>query len=774
MESFDILKEQNEKIDLKREINKYLRRWYWFALSVMVFLAAATIYLRYAEKQYLSKTTLKFQQSKQGAATASALSDLKALGMGVSGDGELITETAVIVSKPILEKVVHNLNLQVKVYSVGKVKESDLYNNPPFTVKLYVMNPKFNGGSYTLDVVGNNSFKISGLKENFRFGIPYEFPFGKAVFHATPGLKLDDEYRVDILNIEQAVNSLESTISVVIPEDKGYIMELSRVGVVPKKSEDILNEISRQYNIDGINDKNQEALSTQEFIRKRIDIITNDLLGVESQKESFKRQNEIADLETQAQLSLQNASENTRQIVTMSTQLDLINSLNVAAAGSGDKLLPSNLGLPASTEALIAQYNDLVLTRNRTLKQATNANPAVVEMNKEIASLKGVIRKNLSDTRNTLAQNIGNLQQQVIIDKGKIARVPGQEKIARGIDRELNLKEQLYLFLLQKREENEITLAVTAPKAKVVNPAFTVGQVKPKSQVVMLGAGILGLLLPFLFLYSKFALDTKIHSREDLTNKIKDATVLTEIPLHEEENELIGPNDFSVYAESFRILSSNLKFLLKTKGIEKGGVLVITSSIKGEGKTTVSMNTAMALSGKNKVILIGADLRNPQIQRYFTSYSSQGLSDYLISETDDHTPFITTSHFSKNLDVLVSGTTAPNPNDLLDMEKFGELIEKLRIEYDYVLIDSAPVMLVSDSIHLVEHADVVLYVTRADHTEKDMLDFASNFGKENQIKTLAFVLNGVHKENTRYGKKYGYGYYNEKPETGWKKWLGKF
>lgn len=772
MELLENLPARNKKINFKKEISRYLKNWYWFVLSILLFYAAAQLYLRYAEKQYLSKTTLRFPKDKSSGVSASALSDLNSLGMGVSGDDELQTETTVIVSKPILEKVAHNLNLFGRVFAIGKVKEVEAYKDAPFTLQIKSFEPSFQGAEYILTGVGKNSFKLSGVDGVFRFGVTHRFPFGDAVFSAQPGLDLKGEYKVQIMNVKQAVNMLESQVKVEIPANKGMIMDLSMTGPLPYRSEKILDEIVKQYNIDGVKDKNLEAQGTQDFIAERLDIVTKDLLGVENQKESFKRQNEIADLESQAQISLENASENTKQIVTQSTQLDLINSIYAAASASDNRLMPSNMGLPASTEALIAQYNDLVITRNRTLKQATNANPAVIEMNKEIASLKGIIRKNLADTRSNLSQSIGNLRQQVNLDRGKIAKVPGQEKITRGIERELNLKEQLYLFLLQKAEENAITLAVTAPRAKVVNPAYTVGLVKPNRNQILLGAVGVGFILPLLLLYGKFSLDTKIHSREDLTEALPEVSVLTEVPLHEADNKIVGARDFSVYAESFRILSSNLKFMLKTAGREKGGIIVVTSSVKGEGKTTVSMNTALALAGKSRVMLVGADLRNPQLQRYIQSRSSQGLSDYLVAETESYDGFVSKSTLSPNLDMLISGTIPPNPNDLLDMQKFADLLQKLSADYDYVLLDSAPVMLVSDSIHIVEHADVVIYIARTEYTEKEMLDFAANFRKENHIKNMAFVLNAVKKENTRYGKKYAYGYYHDSPKRSWKSIFG--
>lgn len=759
-----------QPVNLKREIGKYLKKWPWFLLSMALFYTAAKIYLRYTEPQYFTKTSLKLQESK-GKSTA--LSDLKNLGMGVSDDSELQGETTVIVSKPILTAVAKNLNLNVDFYSIGAIKETELYNESPLSGKIVsISNPeKFSGATYIIQPVGKNSFSFEGLPGVYQFGGPIKVPFGTVQIDIKPGIILKTPIKVVFKTLKKVVDGLERNIIVTLPPEKGMLMELSLVGPVPKKSEAILDELSKQYIIDGVNDKNLEAQNTQEFINDRLAIITEDLSGIEGEKERFKRTNEITNLEAQANISLSNADENTKIILKQSMQLDLVNS--VLASSNTDQLLPSGMGLPTGAETAIAEYNTLMLTRNRVLKQATGENPAVIEMNKQIASLKNLIRKNLLESKETLQLQVAQATGQLNLAKGNINKFPTQEKIFRSIDRQQTLKEQLYLYLLQKREENAITLAVTAPKAKVINPAFTTGIVKPNRDQVMYGALAVGFLLPLIFFVGWQTLDTKVHTKQHILAQVPDASVLAEIPVNNVENPIVQSNDFSVFAESFRILSSNLKYFLKAKEIIHGGVILVTSSVKGEGKTTISMNTALTLAGKNKVIIVGADIRNAQLHR-FVQGKNIGLTDYLISDDTVPDAFIIPSQLNPNLDVMFGGQIAPNPNDLLDMQKFDDLIIYLKTQYEYIVLDSAPVMLVSDSLHLVEHADVVLYVAKSDFTEKEMIDFAASFKEENGIKNMAFVLNGVKPENTRYGKRYGYGYYSythdEKPKW-WKRFV---
>ncbi len=755
-------------VNLKREILKYLKKWPWFLLSMILFYAAARLYLRYTQPQYLSKTSLKLQESKSN--NTAVLSDLKNLGMGISGDTEMQGETTVILSKPLLAEVAKELNLQVSFFSVGKIKEQELYGDSPLTGRILSLNDpdRFSGGTFMLTPVGNNSYRLQENGKVFRFNAPADLPFGKIQIDIRPGVKLSSQVQVVFRSLRQAVGRLESSLNVTLPPNKGLLMEVSMVGPLPRKSEDILNELTRQYIANGIKDKNREAQYTQDFINDRLAIITDDLSGIEGEKEKYKRENQITDLQAQAGIALNTAEENTKIILDKSMQLDLINSV-LSASANGQQLLPTGLGLPAGAETSIGEYNNLVLTRNRVLKQATTENPAVVELSKQISAQKNLIRQNLLEARETLQLQLAQARGQLNTAKGNISKFPTQEKMFRSIDRQQTLKEQLYLYLLQKREENAITLAVTAPKAQVVDPAFTTGQVKPNGQQIILGALAAGFLLPLLGFVGWFMLDTRVHSKQDLAAVLPESPVIGEIPLIDVPEDTVKQNSFTYYAESFRILASNLKYLLKAaeSGSNGGSVILVTSSIKGEGKTTVSINLAHALAGQSKTLLIGADIRDPRLQRLMSG-STRGLTDFLISDDEDPAGYIATSETREHLDVLFSGNAAPNPADLLEMKKLRQLIEKVRNRYDYIIMDSAPVMLVSDTLHLLNQADVVLFTFRAEYTEKEMLNFAAEFRTDHDIKKMGLVLNGIKPEYTVYGKPYGYGYFSDsQPDKPW-------
>jgi tyrosine-protein kinase Etk/Wzc len=495
---------------------------------------------------------------------------------------------------------------------------------------------------------------------------------------------------------------------------------------------------------------------------------------VENQKEDFQNRNQIVDLEAQAQLALQNTNENTKQLLQQQTQLDLLNSLQNEASKGDNQLMPSNLGLNPGLEQAISQYNTLVITRNKTLKQATNENPAVIEMNKEISSLKEIVRDNISQQKATIQASIAQINSQISTSTGMIEKVPGQSKIYRGIERQQNLKEQLFLFLLQKREENAINLSVNVPKAKIVNPAYTDDiPVSPKKNIILLAAAILGLMIPLVVFYLFFMWDDKIYNRTDISEN-SSLGVLADIPaLKDDQLHLVQKNDFSELAEAFRILVSNLKFLLPKKDSAK--VILVTSSVKGEGKTLVSVNLALTLGSKNgRSLLIGSDIRNPQIQRYDDErVKNAGLTEYLYDETIDLEDLIYTSDTNPECDVIYAGSIPPNPQELLSNGRYQKLISEMSSRYEYIVIDSAPLMLVSDTLSISDTADASLYILRSGVSRKILLDFANKLVKESKISNVSFVINDVSKNVGGYGYNYGYGYTADKKKSWWQKLFNK-
>ncbi len=776
---------QNQSSDLKLELQRYLRWWPLFIVSVLITLFIAWVYLRYATPQYLTSSSLyvKIQSAKKGELMGVKDFQNMALPSGLMTNA-VDNELSILKSKPLLYNVVKEIGLDVKVISRGKFKDVELYEKSPFSGSIIKLNePRyFKSDTYSISPDEKNGFILKNEKSIIKgkFSEPLKMNWGWIVLNRNTNFSFVTPLTVSFINPRIVVNQLEASITLSIPEEKSNIIEISTKGTIPIRSENILNELMKQYNIDAIKDKNEEALATANFIDQRLEVITKELGGIEDKKESYKEANKIADLQSQIELDLKNASENTKKIMEMSTQLEMVNSvLKIASTSGNEQLLPTNLGMPSALDEMVGEYNQLVLSRNRTLRQATPSNPAVLQFNREIVAMRDLIKENLKKSQVNIQMGIGQLQAQMNKSREALGIFPMQEKLFRSIERQQNLKESLFLYLLQKREETAIALSANTEKARVVNPAYTSdAPLSPNRKSVFLIAFSLGLLIPAGLLYIIFALDTKVHNRREIKKSLPEIPVIGEIPnAGDAEDAVVGKNDLTAFAESFRIMLTNAKFVIKPiKGIAP--VIMVSSSVKGEGKTTVSTNTALTLAQNRKVLLLGADLRNPQLKR-FVSHAKRGLSDYLANENENTIDqYIETFKDNPNLDILPSGTIPPNPTNLLANAKMEKIFNHLKTKYEFIIVDTAPMLLLSDSFHLIQYADLLLYVMRAEYTDRDILEFTEEVERDNAQGKLVIVLNDVKNRHisyydNKYG--YGYGYYSDDEETNKKmKWKKRF
>lgn len=783
MEQRDLTSTSFFKGSLRDALSGYLKRWYWFVLGVVLALLAGHTYLRYSTELFLSKATVIVKEEKSsGLAELSAFSNLGGL-LRRFNRNQVEDELAIFKSRRLISAVIEKLDLNVRYESVGAIKATELYDHRPFNVQFLEFKKGFEEGRsprllVTIESAETFVLEIPGALEptQFNYGEPIELYFGNITvipsldnagnFEKLKGTVVGVKYN----NIEKLAQSYQQRLVVVNEMSNSNIVSLSMTSAVRAKAEDFINELIFQYNQDAMNDQSQVAIKTSDFINQRLEIITRELDSVEYDKEEFKSQNRLTNIEAEAQLILENASEFEKRQFDVNTQLELANSMiEYLESTSSNDLLPSNIGL--ETEGVASQinnYNLLILQRNRLLKYSTAKNPVVININKQIEDIRSSIRTSLINETEALKLSLRDLNYQENQLNSKLSKVPTNERIFRGIERQQTIKEQLYLFLLQQREEANISMAVTAAKAKVVDAAISSGRpVYPNKKMIYLASMVLGLALPFGLIYFSELLNNKVNSREDVDKILTDIRLIGEFPkLKRGSEQLIDVNDRSILAESFRILRTNLQYLFINK-MDKGQAhsIFVTSTIKGEGKTFVAFNLALtlALTGK-RVVLVGADIRNPQLQRYLPAESRQrkGLTEYIVDETVTIEELKARSSYNQHLDIILSGAIPPNPAELLMQSRTEAFFTELRSMYDYVIVDTAPSMLVTDTIIINKLADITLYVIRAGHTEKKLLEFPRDAVADGRLVNVTAVLNNVAMSNFGYGNKYGYSYSSEK------------
>ena len=764
---------QEEDIQLRAILEKYLIHWQWFGLGVLLCLVAAFLYLRYSTPQYQASTTILVKDEKKGG-MLSELSAFADLGLGGSIKSNLDNEIEILKSRTLIERTVKTLELNITMTVKGNVADVEIYKDTPIKVNFINLKPSFYTDGIKLEFLKltPNTFELkNGLEEvnspivsnkkEFRYGEIIPTRNGDMI--VTKGIMSKKTIKEDERPINIVVSPLENIVAsfqkrlVVNPISKtSSVVEVSIVDPVVKKAEVFLDQLIEIYNKDAAADKSFISESTSKFIANRLLLITQELDGVEKDVESFKTANKLTDIETEAKLFIEGSAEYNKKRVEMEIQLNMVASmLDFIKKSSYSDLLPTNLISSKGDESsLMNSYNQLVLERNRILKSATAANPTVLKLDSQLASLKMNITESLRRLQSNLQIQKRDLKSQEGLLDNKIGDIPVQERQFRVIARQQKVKEELYLYLLQKREETAISLAATEPNARVIDAAKASKiPVSPKKNIIYLAALLLGLLIPFGILYVKELLDTKVKTRFDLTDKFN-IPFLGDVPKSLTPNEMISSASRTSSAEALRIVRTNLDFMLNQVPDGKAKSIFMTSTILGEGKTFLSVNLAgiFALSGK-KVLLIGMDIRRPKLNEYIGLPSLKGLTDYLSTKGAVIGDYINQLKGFEAFDVLLAGSIPPNPTEMLMSKKLDELFVQLKSEYDFILVDTAPVSLVSDTLIVAKHADTFVCVVRANHLDKRLLNIADSMHREGKLPNMAFLLN-----DTDVTKGYGYGY----------------
>ena len=560
------------------------------------------------------------------------------------------------------------------------------------------------------------------------------------------------------------ISSLKKSIIVSPLGKKSDMISLNIQNSNTEYSKRVLNEMIDVFNQDGINDRQLIHKRTIDFVNERYVYLSSELDSIEIDKKIFKIKNDLVDLTSNTAISLEKNSISEESIFSNENKIFIISNLLEELSKLDFELLPSNIGIEnMEINSSILTYNNTVLEQRKLISSAGPNNPSVKQLNSLISDMRSNIVFSLNNY--LLQLNIINekLLNQLNSIENKIANIPDHEKNLRAIERNQLIKESLYLFLLQKGEEAQVSYAITEPSVKVVEYAISTQiPISPKTNIIFLGALLLGLIIPFGILYLIFMFDTKVHSKEDLEST--NYSTLGEIPFFnlEETNKLFSdPNSRDMISESFRMLMSNVKYLFKSQ--KECNVMIVSSSIKGEGKTLTAMNLSLAFASLNKkILLIGCDLRNPQLHKHIDEdKNTLGLVNFLVDPTINWREAILKKFDNHPThDVLLSGALPPNPLNLINNGNFDILIEQAKKEYDYIIIDSAPTLLVADTKSIYHLADTMVYMVRVGVTDKEILKHIESITKENDI-NLGVVLNGVGQKNSygySYGYQYGYGY----------------
>lgn len=758
-----ISENDNGTINLREIIEKYINKWPWFIVSIVVCFLVASFYLKIAHPKYQVQATILLRNQN----TTPELSNMTLFNnVGLMGTSkEVEDEIQVLSSKTLIKQVVDSLQLATEYYLKNGLRYDEIYPTTP--IELVVADNFTDTLKRPLTIQlkctkkgYNVKFKYGKkIKKNYELSqldIPFSTPIGDIKLLETKKIKTGQTLKIIVLPQRTLISQYSSTINAATVNKNSNVISITTVSASPKKAEVILNKLIELYNLDATFDKNMVLSNSADFIENRLKLISGELLDVELNVENYKKKNNLTDISSEAQLYLETASDYQKKLVEIETQINLISYVEnyLTDASNQFELLPVNIGIQdVALVKLIDDYNLALLERTKILRSSNKNNPVIAQMEQQINGLKQTIISSIKNINNSLKISKNNFLKQESEFISKIKSIPTQERQYLEIKRQQQIKEELYLFLLQKREENALNLASTIPSARIIDPAYTGNIVAPRRLIIFLLAFILALALPVAIIYLKEILNNTITDRKEF-QKLVQVPYLGSVGLTKESDKIVVQEGKTTpIAEMFRLIRTNLQFMLPAD--KKSRVILVTSTISGEGKTFVAVNLAMSFAlMKKKVVLIGLDIRNPMLDEYLQLPKDKGVTIFLSDSNCQIKDIIHPSRIHPYLDVIMSGPIPPNPAELLMNSRLDELIDELRKQYDYIILDTSPIGIVSDTFLLDRISDINICVARQNYSPKEVCHLINTTYESKKLKNMAAILNGTDNISS-----YGYGLY---------------
>ena len=791
--------------------------WQWFLLSLFICACTALIYLRYATPTYQVSAKMLIKDdanSRRRAATNQMLGNMQELGFMTNSAG-IENEVEILQSRILARDAVKDLKLYVQYYTKGRVKTMQLYKTQPINVEpdsamldswdegllegmksiRMTIIKREKGYEVEGQLMYNGKPKSEFEQELTNLPATIKTDYGELTLTKNTDIRIEDKedeedtndegdkFIVSIVPPMAMAAAYASALNVAPTSKMTSIAQLTLVDQNVRRGLDYLRQLAICYNRQANTDKNEIAMKTEEFINARLEKIDAELGSTESALENYKKQNAVTELQMDATQSLTQSTQYESKYTEINAQIQLMDYLRefVDNPANQYKIIPSNVGMTdAASTSLIESYNQAVLTRNRYLKTASMQAPQVVALTSTIDELQTSIRTALLQARRSADIQRQSLQRQLTKYQGRIGSTPEQERVLNQIGRQQEVKSGLYLLLLQKREENSISLAATADKGKMIDEPMFMSQVSPKRSIILLAAMVLGLGLPFVVLFLIQFFSYRIEGHDEVVRLTKQP-IVADVPVASDSVKtsagiVVQANKNNQLDEIFRSMRTNIQFMMK----ESDKVILFTSSTSGEGKTFLAANLAVsfALLGK-KVVLCGLDIRKPALGRLFgVKDRTAGITQLLVKDTVTESDLRTTicpSGVNDHLDLLLAGPTPPNPTELLARENLHQIIEMLKKQYDYVILDTAPVGLVTDTLQIARYASVNCFVCRADYTPKANIGLLNSLVEEKKLLNTCVILNGVDMSKKKYGYYYGYGKYGKYGRYGYGRYgYGKY